>query len=50
MDVVSLKRAFYLVRHASDRRSERINKFAQALISGLKAEVSRLEALADQDM
>ena len=50
MDVVSLKRAFYLVRHASDRRSERINKFAQALILGLKAEVSRLEALAEQDM
>ena len=41
---VSLTRAFYLVRHAADRRSDRINRFAVALIAGLRAEVARLEA------
>ena len=41
---VSLTRAFYLVRHAADRRSDRINRFAAALIAGLRAEVVRLEA------
>lgn len=45
-EAVSLKRAFYLVRHASDRRSARINSFATALIAGLKAEVARLEKAA----
>jgi len=44
-DDVSLTRAFYLVRHAADRRSDRINRFAVALIAGLRAEVARLEAL-----
>ena len=43
---VGLTRAFYLVRHAADRRSERINRFAAALVAGLRAEVARLEALA----
>lgn len=43
MDEVSLRRAFYLVRHAADRKSERINAFAERLISGLKSEVARLE-------
>ncbi len=42
-DVVSLTRSFYLVRHASDRRSDRLNRFAVALHSGLRAEISRLE-------
>ena len=41
---VSLTRAFYLVRHVADRRSDRINRFAVALIAGLRAEVARLEA------
>ena len=45
-DEVSLTRAFYLVRHASDRQSERLNRFADALTAGMQAEVSRLEALA----
>jgi len=41
---VSLTRAFYLVRHASDRQSERLNRFARALSLGMQAEVQRLEA------
>jgi len=41
---VSLTRAFYLVRHAADRRSDRINRFAAALLAGLRAEVARREA------
>jgi len=45
-DAVSLSRSFYLVHHADDRRSERINRLAAALLRGLKAEVERLEALA----
>jgi DNA-binding transcriptional LysR family regulator len=43
---VSLTRSFYLVRHADDRRLERQNRFAAALVDGLRREVSRLEALA----
>lgn len=45
-DRVSLRRAFYLVRHASDRRSERLNRFAAALVSEMQSEVERLEQLA----
>lgn len=45
-DQVSLKRGFYLVRHVDDRRLERLNRFSQALIDGLRKEVTRLEALA----
>ncbi len=41
---VSLTRAFYLVRHDSDRRSERMARLAQALVQGVRAEVARLEA------
>jgi DNA-binding transcriptional LysR family regulator len=43
MEEVSLTRSFYLVRHASDRTSDRLNRFAVALHSGLRAEISRLE-------
>ncbi len=45
---VSLRRSFYLVRHASDRRSDRLNRFAKALNSGLRAEIARLEALVER--
>ncbi|WP_372603648.1 LysR family transcriptional regulator [Actibacterium sp.] len=45
-DHVSLTRAFYLVRHADDRKVERLSRFAQELITGVKEEVSRLEALS----
>ncbi|MET4129354.1 LysR family transcriptional regulator [Roseovarius sp. MBR-6] len=43
-DQLSLTRSFYLVRHADDRRLERQNRFATALVEGLRAEVARLEA------
>ncbi|MFW8636448.1 LysR family transcriptional regulator [Cribrihabitans pelagius] len=42
---ISLTRSFYLVRHQGDQRSERLNRFAQALSKGLRDEVLRLEAL-----
>ena len=44
-DQVSLTRSFYLVRHADDRRLERQNRFAAALVEGMRHEVARLEAL-----
>jgi DNA-binding transcriptional LysR family regulator len=44
---VSLTRAFYLVRHRSDRSSERLETFAQSLVSGVRAEVARLQSLTD---
>ena len=44
-DLVSLTRSFYLVRHADDRKVERLNRFADELVDGLKREVARLEAL-----
>lgn len=40
---IELTRSFYLVRHADDRRLERLNRFAQALCDGLRREVMRLE-------
>lgn len=43
---VSLTRAFWLVRHADDQRSGRMNRLASALIAGVRAEVARLQALA----
>ncbi|QQA44495.1 LysR family transcriptional regulator [Pelagovum pacificum] len=45
-DDVSLTRSFYLVRHAADRRSDRLNRLAADLIEGLRSEVARLELLA----
>lgn len=42
---VSLTRSFYLVRHASDRTSDRLTRFADAVSQGLRAEIARLEAL-----
>lgn len=44
-DAVSLKRSFYLVRHTDDRRHERMNRFASALVEGMRAELARLESL-----
>jgi DNA-binding transcriptional LysR family regulator len=43
---VSFTRAFYLVRHDADRRSERISRLATAIVRGLRDEVLRLEGLA----
>jgi DNA-binding transcriptional LysR family regulator len=44
-DQLSFTRSFYLVRHAEDRRLDRINRFAKALVDSVRAEVARLEAL-----
>lgn len=43
---IALSRTFWLVRHADDRRSERLTRLAEALGQGLRAEIARLEALA----
>lgn len=43
-DQIALTRSFYLVRHADDRRLERLNRFAEALGAGMRAELQRLEA------
>jgi DNA-binding transcriptional LysR family regulator len=45
-DQVSLIRSFYLVRHAADRRLERLNRLAQLLQDGMRAELLRLEEQA----
>ncbi|MEL7013157.1 MAG: LysR family transcriptional regulator [Pseudomonadota bacterium] len=41
---ISITRSFYLIRHADDRRLDRLNRFADALRSGLRAEITRLES------
>ncbi len=46
-DQVSLTRSFYLVRHADDKRLERLNRFAVMLVEGMRAEITRLERLTD---
>jgi len=43
---VSLTRAFWLIRHADDRRTSRMNRFADLLTQGLRREVLRMEAMA----
>ena len=45
-DDVTLLRSFYLVRHTSDRQSERLSRFATAPMAGLKTQVATLEAAA----
>ena len=45
-DVLSLSRSFYLIRHADDRRVERLNRFAELLAVGVRRELARLEASA----
>ncbi|WP_417721750.1 LysR family transcriptional regulator [Salipiger sp.] len=45
-DEISLTRSFYLVRHADDRRLDRLNRFADALADGVRRELLRLEGLA----
>jgi DNA-binding transcriptional LysR family regulator len=41
---VGLTRAFWLIRHEGDARSARLDRFAAALVAGIRAEVARLEA------
>lgn len=45
-DAFGLTRSFYLIRHADDRRVERLNRFAILLAEAVRREVQRLEALA----
>ena len=45
-EAFSLTRAFWLIRHEDDRRSQRLGRFAALLIEGLRREVSRLEGAA----
>lgn len=40
---VRLTRSFYLLRAAEDRRSDRLNRFAEALVSQLRLELARAE-------
>lgn len=42
---ISLTRAFWLIRHADDRRAERMNRFANRLAQGIRREMQRLEAM-----
>ena len=46
MREVQLERSFYLIRHADDRRNQRLSQFADLLTAGLRSEVARLEANA----
>lgn len=43
---IALTRSFWLIRHADDRRSDRLNRLAEALAQGIRREVARLETLA----
>ena len=42
-DLFALTRSFYLVRHTSDRRSDRLKRFSEALCEGVSEEIRRLE-------
>jgi DNA-binding transcriptional LysR family regulator len=43
-DRISLTRAFWLIRHESDARLDRLNRFADQLTREVRAEMARLEA------
>ncbi len=44
-DAVRLTRAFWLIRHADDRRVGRLDRVAEMIAQGVRREVARLEAL-----
>ncbi len=44
-DDIGFTRSFYIVRHADDRRLDRMNRFAAALADGLRRETMHLEGL-----
>lgn len=46
IDQLSLTRSFFLIRSADDRLNRRLNLFAEVLLSGIRTEILRLEALA----
>jgi hypothetical protein len=48
-DQISLKRTFWLIRHADDGRVERLNRFATLLTAEARAEMLRLEAYSVQE-
>jgi len=41
---VALRRSFYLVRHADDRRIARLTRFAEELATRIPLEIKRLES------
>ncbi|MBK4215275.1 LysR family transcriptional regulator [Paracoccus caeni] len=43
-DKISLKRSFWLIRHADDRASRRLTLLAELVAQAVRAEVSRLQA------
>lgn len=45
-EAIALRRTFWLVRHADDRRSERLTRFAEAFAQATRTEIARLETLA----
>jgi DNA-binding transcriptional LysR family regulator len=45
-DEVRLTRSFWLIRHADDRRVERLVRFADLLTQGVRREMARLESIA----
>jgi DNA-binding transcriptional LysR family regulator len=46
IDRISLRRSFWLIRHADDRRLDRLSRFAEAFVGEFRRELARLEALA----
>jgi len=48
-DCVHLTRAFWLIRHESDTRLDRLNRFADQLTREARAEMARLESALRQD-
>ena len=44
---ILFKTIYFLIRSADDSRNRRLNLFSEALLAGIRAEVSRLEALAE---
>lgn len=42
-DQISLTRSFWLIRHADDRMSDRMNRLTELLAAGVRREVARLE-------
>lgn len=43
VDQMSLSRSFFLIRHQSDTRDARLNRFTELLVQGIRGEVARLE-------
>lgn len=47
-DEIALRRTFWLLRPAEDRRSHRLTRLAEALGAGIRRELARLEAAVEQ--